>query len=130
MDGQNPFRNYRKYVTLDTARKLNRLGWDLYTDYQYWKGDFVQLGIEECALAELSGDEVIYIPDITQAVMYLQEKYPDYFIQIQRSKDMKYIPTVGDYVGKPYSTQWEALGDAINYVLDKHEKGISSNFSS
>lgn len=85
--GTNVFggREYRKYVSLKIANNLKDLGWDIYTKYQYVNGDhFTSKTLEECIALEQDKKPIVYVPDILQAHVFLNSKFPEYQVYLEK----------------------------------------------
>jgi hypothetical protein len=71
------FNNYKYRVGIGTATKLKELGWDLWTEIQYWPNEeeYTSLELETCALFEQMGKKFVYIPEIFQVYAYILDKW-------------------------------------------------------
>jgi hypothetical protein len=68
-------KNYICNVSVSNARMMKELGWDVYTKYQIINGHIEQYNLEQCAIAELKGDDVLYIPTVEQAINWVLSRY-------------------------------------------------------
>ncbi len=77
---------YRDYVDKDLSEKLHELGWNIYTESQYIDKYLVSESIENCAILELAGKEIKYIPDLFQALQFIYKNYPTSNIDLLKKK--------------------------------------------
>ena len=84
---------YNYYVDLTVAELLQKVGWMIYTPNQYILNsstgnyELMDLGLEQCAIVEAAGRNVIYMPTYEQAYNFIREYDPGWFISITYDKE-------------------------------------------
>lgn len=116
------FNNYIYRVSIGTAEKLKKIGWDLWTDIQYWQEEreYTSFGLETCALFEQAGRQFLYIPELFQAYAYiLDKKKPKDIGGIEKIKGKYYAKLDSKICSDPCDTYGKALEALIQKMMDK-----------
>ena len=80
------------YVSFHTAKRLHELGFSLYTNYQYDENkNKTHYTLEQCAVYDVLGKPVLYIPTCEQAYTWIRQTYPGWEINITYTNGWHFI---------------------------------------
>lgn len=116
------FNNYIYRVGIGTAIKLKKIGWDLWTEIQYWQNEkeYTRLGLETCALFEQAGKQFLYIPELFQAYAYiLDKKKPKDIGSIEKIKGKYFAKLDSKICSDSCDTYGSALEVLVQKIMDK-----------